>query len=288
MIVIEQSLIYLPLVFGAYISFSLLKISDLSLETAYLIGAFVGMTSLSHFGDYPLWVGLMITIFSAMFGGMLVGCISSCITVYGKIPHLLSAIITYGLFHGIFQLCSPPYQSLILYDNVLMLLPVSLQFPEIGALAIVCLIITGICMNLLSTQLGHCFTIFGYNPYFFRHFNISTSYVFITGVMIANGLAGISGFLFAQTSNLVELNMGIGKSLFCITVLILGRSVISNKKSTVLSPMIGVVSYFVLQQFLLKIGFNLKYFTMIQSFLVLLIILFIYKKDRNQYDQLGV
>lgn len=288
MIVLEQALIYVPLVLGAYISFSLLKVPDLSLETAYLIGGFFGVTALSCVGNYPLSIALMITLLASIVGGMLVGLVSSCMTIYGKLPHLLSSIITFGLFHGLFQFFSSSYQSLSCYQNVLMVIPTVARYPEVAALMLISVIFVTICVYLLSTQLGYSFAIFGYNPYFFRHFNISTAYVFITGIMIANGLAGLAGFLFAQTSNLIELNMGIGKSLFCITALILGRSIISSKKSTVLIPIFGVVAYFVVQQLLLKVGFNLKYFTMIQSLLVLVILLSIYQKDRNQYDQLGV
>ena len=288
MIVLEQSLIYLPLVCGAYISFSLLKVPDLSLETAYLMGALCGTTALSHFGGYPLWISFIMTMLAGIIGGILVGLCSGCMTACGKIPHLLSAIITFGLFHGIFQFCSPSYQSLALYDNVLMLFPCVTRHPELGALALIGLIVVISCIYLICTQLGYSFAIFGYNPKFFKHFNISTSYVFMTGLMISNGLAGLAGFLFAQTSNLIELNMGIGKSLFCITALILGRSIINSQKSSMFIPISGVVAYFALQQMLLKVGFNLKYFTMIQSLLVLVILLSIYKKNQTNHDQLGV
>ena len=288
MIVLEQSLIYLPLALGAYISFSLLKVPDLSLETAYLIGAFFGATALSHVAGYSLLIGFIITMLASIAGGMLVGLISSSMTSFGKIPHLLSAIITFGLFHGFFQFCSPCYQSLALYDNVLMLFPFVTRHPELGALVVSCAIVIVGCIYLLSTQLGYCFAIFGYNSQFFKHFNISTSYVFMTGMTVANGLAGFAGFLFAQTNNLIELNMGIGKSLFCITALILGRSIIKHKKSSIWIPISGVFAYFVVQQLLLKVGFNLKYFTMVQSLLVLVILLSVYKKDRTHHDQLGV
>ena len=108
------------------------------------------------------------------------------------------------------------------------------------------------------------------------------------GISIANGLAGFAGFLFAQTNNLVELNMGVGKALFCISALILGRVIVSCKKNSMMIPITGVFAYFVLQQLLLKVGFNLKYFTMIQSLLVLVILLSVYKNDRVEHDQLGV
>lgn len=288
MIVLEQSFIYLPLALGAYISFSLLKVPDLSLESAYLMGGLAGTTALSYLAGYPLGVTFVLTILAAMCGGALVGLCSSCMTSFGKIPHLLSAIMTFGLFHGIFQFCSPAYQSLAAYDNGFMLFPYVALYPELCALGMVGIIMILLISYLLTTQLGYSFAIFGHNPKFFKHFGIATSYVFITGMMISNGLAGLAGFLFAQTSNLIELNMGIGKSLFCITALILGRSSIPSKKSSIMIPVIGVITYFALQQMLLKIGFNLKYFTMMQSLLVLVILLMTSTKNNDHHDQLGV
>ena len=281
-------MIYLPLVVGAYISFSLLKVPDLSLESAYLIGAFCGGLALQAFQDYPLPVILMSTLIASIIGGMVVGVTSSCMTRFGNIPHLLSTIITFGLYQGLFLLCSDVYISLAPYDNVLMMFPFVDKHPELLTLLLINILICSFVMFLLHTQLGYAFAIFGHNPAFFKHFKISSDYIFITGIMIANGLAGLAGFFFAQTNSLIEMNMGIGKGLFCITVLILGKAILYDAKNSIVVPVIGVGFYFLIQQLLLKVGFNLKYFTAIQSLLVLIILLTVYKKNQNQYDQLGV
>ena len=288
MIVVEQSMIYVPLSLASYISFSLLKIPDLSLESAYLMGAFFAGLALQVMQGYSTLFTLLVVFMASIVGGMIVGLTSSCITRYGKIPHLLSSIITFGLYQGFFLLCSDPYISLARYNNVLMIIPYSSKHPELLVLSLINLMVCCICVYLFRTQLGYSFSIFGHNPYFFKHFRRSTNYVFITGVAIANGLAGLAGFFFAQTNNLIEINMGIGKALFCITVLILGRSVVNNQKPCVSIAIVGTGLYFALQQLLLKVGFNLKYFTMVQSLLVLIILLVIYKKNHAQHDQLGV
>lgn len=287
-IVIEQSMIYLSLVISAYISFSLLKIPDLSLETSYVIGAFFGAQALQITQGLPLPIALGCVVIASIFGGMLVGLTSSCMSFYGEIPHLLAAIITFGIYQGFFLLWSSPYISLAKYDNILMLAPYYPKHPELVMLLVINCIICCLFGYLLRTQLGYSFAMFGHNPAFFHHFNISTSYVFITGVVIANGFAGLAGFLFAQTNSLVEMNMGVGKALFCITTLILGKAFFYKTKSSLLIPLAGVALYFSMQQLLLKIGFNLKYFTAVQSLLVLFVLLTVYKKNHAQHDQLGV
>ena len=288
MIVFEQSMIYLPLALGGYISFSLLKVSDLSLESAYLMGAFGAGMTLHALQGYPLKFVLIMTLIASIIGGMLIGLVSSCMTRCGNIPHLLSTIITFGLCQGFFLLCSDVYVSLATYDNILMIFPYIDKHPELLTLLLINFLICCATFFFLRTQLGYACAIFGYNPVFFEQFKISTDYVFITGVMIANGLAGLAGFFFAQTNSLIEMNMGIGKGLFCITVLILGKAVWYDAKNSIAIPLCGLGFYFFMQQFLLKVGFNLKYFTAIQSVLVLIILLTVYKKNNNQYDQLGV
>lgn len=44
-IIFEQTLIYLPLVLGAYCSISLVKVPDLSIEAAYVFGAILGKST---------------------------------------------------------------------------------------------------------------------------------------------------------------------------------------------------------------------------------------------------
>lgn len=288
MIVLEQSMIYLPLVLGSYISFSLLKVPDLSLETAYLIGAFCGGVALQFTQGLAPQVSLIVVLFASICGGMLVGITSSCITRYGKIPHLLSSIITFGLFQGLFLMVSSSYVSLAKYHNVLMQVPYFDKHPELFMLMMInCVIVCG-CAYLFRTQLGYSFAIFGQNPSFFQHFKISADYIFIVGIACANGLAGLAGFFFAQTNSLLEMNMGVGKALFCITALILGRALLYRVKKSCMIAIGGIILYFALQQLLLKVGFDLKYFTMVQSLLVLVILLNVYKKNRASHDQLGV
>src|SRR5689334_7688247 len=93
--ILEQALIALPLVIGAYFTLSLLKLPDFSIESAYLFGAVAGFLA----QDLPLPLVLL----SALGGGMIVGTIVSFLNQILHIPFLLAAIVTNGLFHGLTQ-----------------------------------------------------------------------------------------------------------------------------------------------------------------------------------------
>jgi putative tryptophan/tyrosine transport system permease protein len=291
LIIVEQAMMHLPLMLGAYISFSLLKVPDLSIESAYVVGAILGSYAVIMASHLPLSVSILIALGGSMLGGVLVGITSSLLTQKGKFPHLLSSIVTFGLFHGINQFIAPVYMSLSMVQNPLTLLNCIQQHPELIILVILGCIIGLIVSFVFTRQLGYSYAVYGNNPHFFRNYGISTSFVFITGIVFANGLAGISGYLFAQSNMFVELNMGLGKSLLCISGLVLGKEMVPIKKSfSILIPLMGTFIYFTLQQLLLKSGFNLKYFTAVQAFIVLCILVYSYRKKPQRFfnNNLGV
>jgi len=216
---------------------------------------------------------------------------SSMLTQKGGFPHLLSSIVTFGLFHGINQYFSPVYVSLGTMENPLSIGVLMRQHPECEMLILISMAATFCIYYLSKTQLGYAHAVYGQNPYFFKHYGISTSYVFITGIMIANALAGLSGYMVAQSNSFVELNMGLGKALCCITALVMGRSLIgAGKPFTIAIPVAGTCAYFTLQQGLLKVGFNLKYFTAVQAVLVLGMLLYTYRTQSRglMHDNLGL
>lgn len=291
LVILEQSLLHLPLVLGSYISLSLLKVPDLSIESAYVVGAIFGsQVVLGTSSMYP-WSVLLCVLTASLLGGALVGFVSSMLTQKGSFPHLLSSIVTFGLFHGINQYISPFYVSLTAAHNPLIIQGSLNQYPELYMVACIGLILTILIYGLLKTQLGYSYAVYGNNPHFFKNYGISTAYVFITGVMLANALAGMSGYLCAQSVNVVELTMGVGKALLCITVLILGKVLVRTSRPLSIGiPLVGTVAYFGLQQGLLKVGFDLKYFTAVQAFIIMCILLYTYYKNpsRMSNDNLGV
>lgn len=290
-VIIEQAMLNLPLMLGAYLSFSLLKVSDLSIETAYTVGALCGSCPLFAIAGMPPIVTLLVALIASLMGGAVVGFTSSLLTQKGGFPHLLSSIITFGLFHGINQYLSPVYVSLSNVPNPLMIGAAMPQHPECIMLIVIGVVMTISIYFLSKTELGYAYAVYGQNPSFLKQYGISTSYVFTTGIMVANALAGLSGYLVAQSNNFVELNMGIGKALCCITALVIGKSLAPTRAPFAITiPLIGTCAYFTLQQVLLKLGFNLKYFTAVQAVLVLCMLLYTYRTQprRSMHDNLGL
>jgi ABC-type uncharacterized transport system permease subunit len=243
--IVLQILIMAPLLMGAYLSISLLKVPDLSLESAYLFGAVMGGLT----GDNPG------AFFAAAGGGAMVGFLTSFFNQVARLPFLLAAIVVNGLFHG---------TALLVMKGAILPVHADLKLPELILAAIS---VGTIFFLLLRSQLGYAFAIYGNNPLFFRRHNISTRYVVMAGTALASSAAGLSGYLFAGSSGFVDITLGLGVVLLSLTSLMLGKVVV--QRPSLLMPCVGIVIYFLLQHGLLKAGFPLKYFNAVQAAVVL-------------------
>lgn len=300
LIVIEYACMCFPLVLGSYCTFSLMKIPDLSMEAAYVCGSIIGARTLILTNHWPLALCFPTVILASIIGGMLVGLTSSLLTHKAKFPHLLSSILTSGVFHGMNQFFLGTSNVSLNHKRNLMglLAPIgdhveALSFirrhPELPEFIIAFILLAILGRYFFRTQLGTSLAVYGNNPRFFENYGISTQFVFICGVLLSNGLAGMAGFFDAQSSGFVDINMGAMRALFCITSIILGKTLVSPRKPySIWVSIVGSFTYFIIIQLLLKVHFNLKYFTMVQSLIVASILIVKYQKSRTRTNHLGV
>lgn len=293
--VLEHASLQLPLVIGAYTAISLMKVPDLSIEAAYVSGAIFGAQMLKLTASLPFFLTLPLSLVASIIGGVLVATVSSMLTSKAKLPHLLSSVLTLGLFHGINQYTlGSSVMSLSKLPAILSQIPLFHYYPELPVLLIISGALMIISYFFFQTELGISLALHGQNPQFFKHYGISRTYIFRTGLLISNGLAGSAGFLDACSNGFVDITMGNLKALFCITSIILGKSLVQSiskhreKPINIFVPVIGVLFYFTIVQLLLKVGFDLKYFTAVQSALVALILIFRYRSYEIGTDNLGV
>ena len=269
--ILLQILVFFPLILGAYVSVSLMKVPDLSLESSYLFGAVLGGLTASA-GVVPF--------FAAIGGGAIVGALTGMLNQRCQLPFLLAAIVVNGLFHGIVQF--------FLKGGLLSIKP-SLGGAEWTVLCIVVGVIVWAFYFILRSQLGYAFAIYGNNPLFFKRHLVSTEYVVIMGTMLGGAAAGLSGYLFAAANGFVDVTMNYGIVLMAVTALMLGKVFLIAQKPNLIAPFLGVVLFFILQHLLLKGGFSLRYFNAFQAVLILGIWFFSQRsKIRLATDHLGV
>ena len=270
LVILETVCLSFPLVFAAYLTISLMKIPDLSIEGAFVCGASLGTKTLILTQHLPIFMCAPLVISASIIGGMLVGLISSLLTSYAKFPHLLSSILTMGIFYGVNQfILGTSNISVTSKPNLLAYIMPLRRHPELPTLLLVFVVMFALGMLFLRTQLGTSLAVYGNNPRFFEHYGISTRHLFIAGLLLSNGLAGLAGFFDTESQGFVDTSMGNFKALFAVTSIILGKALFRSRKvSSMWVPLVGTAIYFVIMQMLLKIHFDYKYFTMVQSLIV--------------------
>jgi putative ABC transport system permease protein len=288
----EQILLYLPLAAGAYLALSIMKIPNLGLEAAFVFGGFCGAACLPMLNGQPLLLQLFLVCLASMLGGAFVGLVTGVVANFGKISHLLASILVVGFFYSInLFLIGGAIYSFSSQANPMMILALP-GHPEFISLFLINICILALIFLLLKTQIGTCMSVYGNNPLFFGHYKISTNFIVLVGLALSNAFVGLSGYLISQSSGFIDVNAGSGLSLFCISALIIGRALQSSGRPVnSLIPFIGVAVYCLMQQLLLKTGFNLKYFTAVQAVVVFCLLVVCSQKKSSQdnlKDVLGI
>ncbi|MDR3646984.1 MAG: hypothetical protein P4L22_05595 [Candidatus Babeliales bacterium] len=283
--ILEPAAIYLPLLLGAYCAFSLLKVPYLAIESAFVFGALLA----SHimFLKMPILVILILSILTAMLAGAIVGLVTFAVKYYAKVSFLLASIISIGFFHGINQFVIHGSHVSLGMNNLLSIIPSTREYPHLATLLVISSIIICVFYFFIKSQIGTSCAIYGNNPHFFEHYNISANYVCIIGILLSSSLAGLSGFLSAYNNGFADISMGFGINLLCITALVLGKTFISKKYSFII-PCIGILIYLIIQQFLLKINFDSQYFSTVQAIVVFLLLAFTQKLAKGKRYELGL
>jgi putative ABC transport system permease protein len=291
-IILEQVALYVPLMLGAYIALGLMKIPSLSIESAYVFGAIFASRIIMADPRQDILV-LIMALIASFCGGALVGIVAALLSQKAKFSHLLSAIITIGFFYGVAQwVIGGTHVTLPAQHNPLRFFDLIPQYPELIMVALISMFLVLFVAYFLQTELGMSCAIYGDNPAFLNNYRINQSYVVIAGMAISNGLVGISGYMIAQSNGFVDNTMGAGIPLLCISALIVGKALCfpSKKMINVIIPLVGAVGYFLIQAGLLKVGFDLRYFTSVQAVIVACLLLFLsrFRVGSSYHDLLGI
>ncbi|WP_353283896.1 ABC transporter permease subunit [Wolbachia endosymbiont (group A) of Lypha dubia] len=272
-IALEQSFLILPLILGMYISYEIMKITDLTVDGTYVLGAGIFARTID-FGLFPA------LIFS-MLAGMIVGSIVSFMQKNDRICSLIAGILaSFMLYsvnlrilrrHNISILGTPTILSLFNLENWLIPLIITN-----------CIIIISLVF-LLNGRLGLLLRAFGYNKNLLGILGKRPEVYRTIGLALSNGLAALTGALAAQVNGFADINMGIGLALTSVGAIVIGLHIFRGNPQyfhifrQVIACFVGIFFYFVSLSSILHIGIdpvNLK--------LVLGVILFIsLQRNRN-------
>ncbi len=270
---------YAPIVLGVYITYSILDFPDLSVDGTFPLGAAITAVCVVS-GMDPVLAMLL-----AVAAGALAGYITGALHVYLKITNLLCGILTMTALYSAnllimgksnIQLFTQDLLFPIKESDNIMLDPTTRMFyAALIALGIV-IILKWLLDIFMKTFAGKTLLAVGVNEQLVKTLSINTGRLKITGLMISNALAALSGSLMAQSNRFADIGMGPGTVVIGLASVIIGRAIFGRLRfiqgST--SVIFGSVIYKFAIGGVLKLGLPADYMKLMTAvFFVIVIIL---------------
>ncbi|MEL6813261.1 MAG: ABC transporter permease [Cyanobacteria bacterium J06598_3] len=256
---IETGLLYGFLSLGVYLSFRVLKFPDLTVDGSFPLGAAVAGTLI-----VAGWNPFLATAI-AIIAGAAAGLCTAFLSVRLGILNLLASILTMIALYSInLRIMGKPNVSLLNQPSVLdpfETLVAKTGLPPLLVMPLILLVGVGITKVLvdafLNSQLGLAMRATGMNPVMAEAQGIHTQQLILLGMALSNGLAALSGALFAQLYGFADVTLGVGTVVVGLATVILGEALLPSGSVVLatLAVIVGSLLYRVAIALALNAGF---------------------------------
>ena len=271
---VAQGLIWGIMAIGVYITFRILDIADLTVDGTMCTGGAVCIMMM--LSGHNVWISML----AATLAGMLAGLATGIFHTFMGIPAILAGILTQLSLYSVNLKIMGKANQAINVDKYNLLVSLrhiknaSLSKNTIFIVAVMCILLIAILYWFFGTELGCSLRATGCNPNMSRAQGINTNRNKVLGLMISNGLVGLSSALLAQYQGFADVNMGRGAIVIGLAAVIIGDvlfgKMCAGKKIafayTLLSVIAGAILYYLVLSVVLWLKFpsdDLKLFSAI-------------------------
>ncbi len=272
-----QGLIWGILAIGVYITYKVLDYADLTVDGSLATGGAVAVMCI--IGGMDPYFAMVMAFGAGMLAGLATGLFH---TVFG-IPPILSGILTQlGLYSVNMRILGKSNQAVSVDQYELI---VSLRYIQEACITagVCCLIITFVLYWFFGTELGAAVRATGCNQNMARAQGINTSSQKVLGLVISNGLVGVSGALYAQYQGSADVNMGRGAIVIGLAAVIIGEVVfgkIFHNFALRMAAGIGAIIYFIVIAVVLQLGLSTNDLKLFSALIVALFLAIPHLKGR--------
>lgn len=284
---LQQTLIFLPLAIGVYLSYDILMITDLTVEGTFVLGAaiFARLTTLGF--------NQTISILAGLFGGALIGIGVTVMQRVAKINSLIAGILATFMLYGVnFGVMNRPNISLL--NSHIFLQYLQDYYPTgltLFLLAFVLLLAIALII-FLHSQTGLTLRAFGASPHLLKKLGKNPAICLGLGLSISNMLSALCGIMTAQLDGYADIHMGFGMALTAIGAVVIGKKLVStlfrrrehfSAIAGLFGCLLGAFIYFLILNGFLNAGINPIY---LHLFLGLVLVVFLstahYTRQRGE------
>ncbi|MDO0921713.1 ABC transporter permease [Enterococcus sp. A2(2023)] len=256
---IGQGMLWALLGLGIFMTYRILNFPDMTTEGSFPLGGAVCVTAITT-GVSPFVATLL-----GVGAGMLAGLVTGLLFTKGKIPIILAGILVMsGLNSVILFVMKSPNKSLLNQPKIQdvfqkMALPdyYDTIFLGISVLAVVMILL----LFFFNNSLGQAYIATGDNEEMARSIGIQTDRMKILGLVLSNGLIGLSGALIAQNDGYADVSKGTGVIVIGLASLIIGEVLFGELTfgERLMAIVVGSIIYQLLILLVIKLGFDTTY-----------------------------
>lgn len=249
-----QGLIWGILAIGVFITYKLLDFSDLTVDGSICTGGAVA--ALLILKGTPVWLAMV-----AAFGaGAAAGLITAVLHTRMGIPPILSGILTQLALYSVNLRIMGKSMLAVSVDKFDLLVSVRKQEDACLVAFLFVAAIIAVLYWFFGTELGSAIRATGANNNMSRAQGINTDRMKAVGLILANGLVGLSGGLYTQYLGSVTVNMGRGAIVIGLAAVIIGEVLFSkifrNFALRLTGVVIGAIIYYVVIAVVVQLGLN--------------------------------
>ena len=257
---IAQGLIWGITAIGIYITFRILDIADLTVDGSLCTGGAVCIMMMLSGQN------VFVSMLAATLAGMLTGLVTGIFHTFMGIPAILAGILTQLSLYSINLKIMGKANQAINVDKYNLL--VSLRYIKNVPFLKNTLFVVAICIILLvlllywffGTEVGCALRATGCNGNMSRAQGINTNLTKVLGLMLSNGLVGLSGALLSQYQGFADINMGRGAIVIGLAAVIIGEAVFGkifhNFGFKLIGVALGSILYYMVLQVVIWMGID--------------------------------
>ena len=249
-----QGLIWGLLAIGVFITYKLLDFSDLTIDGSICTGGAVA--ALLIINGIPVGIAMV----AAFCAGALAGLITGILHTRMGIPPILSGILTQLALYSINLRIMGKSMLAVSVDKFNLLVSVREQKMSCLVALLFVVAVIAVLYWFFGTELGSAIRATGANGNMSRAQGINTDTMKLVGLVLSNGLVGLSGALYTQYLGSVTVNMGRGAIVIGLAAVIIGEVLFSkifrNFALRLAGVVIGAIIYYVVIALVIQLGLN--------------------------------
>ncbi len=286
---IAQGIIWGIMAVGVYMTFRLLKFSDLSVDGSFTTGGATAVMLIT--AGVPAPVALLAAFAAGMMCGFVTGLLH---TVFG-IPDILAGILTQIALYSInLRIMGGKANQVVSVDKYTLVVTMRNIPLSILIAGVICIVMISVLYWFFGTEIGSAIRATGTNPAMSMAQGINTNTMKVLTLALSNGIVAMSGAMLSQYQGFSDVNMGRGAIVIGLAAVIIGEVIgegIFGRKLNffghLLFVAIGGIIYYIVIGFVLWLKMpanDLKLFTAIVV-AIFLAVPYLRAKSRNSYKR---